>query len=76
MVQQKVHAGMYASASEVICAALRLMAERDPMQSINLAQLRQQIQDGLDIGDAVDWDAKHTKRAGRANRAAKSIDAQ
>ena len=47
-VQQKVATGMYNSASEVIREALRLMAEKDSEQSLKLAALRADIQQGVD----------------------------
>lgn len=46
-VKQKVEGGMYNSASEVIREALRLLEERDALQSIKLEALRQDINQGL-----------------------------
>ena len=51
-VQQKVASGMYNSASEVMREALRLMAEKDAMQSIKLESLRNDIQQGLSALDS------------------------
>lgn len=42
------------------------------MRAARLAQLRQEIQDGLDSGPTVAWDAEARKRAGCAKRKAKS----
>ncbi|SFM30132.1 MULTISPECIES: type II toxin-antitoxin system ParD family antitoxin [Rugamonas] len=72
MVRQKVVSGLYTSASEVVREALRLMEEKDQLRAARLAQLRQEIQDGLDSGPAVAWDAEALKHAGRARRKAKS----
>ena len=46
-VKQKVASGLYASASEVIREALRLMEEQDQTRAVKLEQLRQDIRDGL-----------------------------
>ncbi|MFC0132382.1 type II toxin-antitoxin system ParD family antitoxin [Massilia eurypsychrophila] len=72
MVRQKVTSGLYASASEVVREALRLMDERDQLRLARLEQLRQEIQKGLDSGPAVEWNSEEVKAAGRARRAAKS----
>jgi antitoxin ParD1/3/4 len=63
-VQQKVATGMYNSASEVIREALRLMAEKDAEQSLKLATLRADIQQGLDsvaAGQAGVFDPEQIK---------------
>ncbi|MET0026854.1 MAG: type II toxin-antitoxin system ParD family antitoxin [Candidatus Thiodiazotropha sp.] len=46
-VKQKVAGGMYSSVSEVIREALRLLEERDALQSMKLEALRQDIIQGL-----------------------------
>ncbi len=71
MVREKVASGLYTSASEVVREALRLMDEKDRMRAAKLAQLRQDVQEGLDSGPATTWDAEAIKQAGRAKRAAK-----
>lgn len=71
MVRQKVTSGLYTSASEVVREALRLMDEKDQLREAKLDQLRQEIQEGLDSGPAVEWNPDEVKRAGRARRAAK-----
>ncbi len=42
------------------------------LRAARLAQLRQEIQKGLDSGPAVAWDVGALKSAGRAKRKAKS----
>ena len=64
MVWQKVVSGLYTSASEVVREALRLMEEKDRLLAARLAQLRQDIQEGLDSGPAVAWDVEELKTAG------------
>jgi antitoxin ParD1/3/4 len=71
MVRQKVASGLYTSASEVVREALRLMDERDQLRVAKFGQLRQAMQEGLDSGPAVTWDADEVKSAGRTRRAAK-----
>lgn len=71
MVRQKVTSGLYTSASEVVREALRLMDEKDRLQAAKLAQLRQDIREGLESGPATAWDGEHVKREGRARRVAK-----
>lgn len=73
MVREKVASGLYASASEVVREALRLMEEKDQLRMTKLDQLRKNIQEGLDSGPAVAWDADEVKRAGRARRAVKDM---
>jgi putative addiction module CopG family antidote len=46
-IRQKVASGMYNSASEAMWEALRLMAEKDAVQSIKLGALRNDIQHRL-----------------------------
>lgn len=71
IVRQKVISGAYTSASEVVREALWLLDENDRLRLAELTQLRQDIQEGLDSGSAMAWDATETKREGRAMRAGK-----
>jgi antitoxin ParD1/3/4 len=66
MVRQKVASGHYSSASEVVREALRLMEREDQIQAAKLAQLRHDIQDGLNSGSAGQLDVGAIKRRGRA----------
>lgn len=52
LVKQKVSDGLYNSASEVIREALRLMEERDQLQSLKLRALKDEISLGLESLDA------------------------
>jgi antitoxin ParD1/3/4 len=57
LVKRKVDSGLYNSSSEVVREALRLLEERDRLQEMRLAELRQEIQiglDQLDRGEGVD----------------------
>lgn len=48
------------------------LEEKDQMRAARLAQLRQEIQDGLDSGPTVALDVAALKGASRAKRKAKS----
>ncbi|MBN3874629.1 MAG: type II toxin-antitoxin system ParD family antitoxin [Nostoc sp.] len=52
-VQSQVESGMYTSATEVIREGLRLLKEQDTLKEIRLAQLRQEIQQGIDSGEST-----------------------
>lgn len=65
MVRQKVAGGLYNNASEVVRDALRLMEERDRLQAAKIEALRQDIQAGLDSGQADVLDIEDIKRRGR-----------
>ncbi len=67
-VQQKVSSGLYYSASEVIREGLRLLKEREQLQQIRLQELRQDIQAGLDSGEATTLDVQEIKTKARQRR--------
>ena len=50
-IAEKMESGLYASASEVVREGLRLLFETDALQDRQLAQLRADIQVGLDQAD-------------------------
>ncbi len=52
-VQSQVESGIYTSASEVIRKGLRLLKEQDTLKEIRLAELRQEIQQGIDSGEST-----------------------
>ncbi len=72
LVRAKVAAGLYASASEVVREALRLMDEQDRLRAAKLEQLRIEIRQGLNSGPSKAWSAEDAKREGRARRARKA----
>jgi antitoxin ParD1/3/4 len=49
-IQQKFKSGQYASASEVVCEALLLLAQQERLSSAQLAQLREDVEAGLASG--------------------------
>lgn len=72
LVRAKVSSGMYNSASEVVREALRLLEREDQMRAAALAQLRQDIREGLESAPAGELDADAIKRRGRKRLAPKS----
>jgi len=54
LVRQRVESGDYASASEVVRAALRLLRDQEELRSIQLEELRRKVAEGLDAADRGD----------------------
>ena len=57
LIHDKVNRGPYASASEVVQEALRLLEERDQDRDLRIRELRNKIDQGLaslERGEAVD----------------------
>src|SRR5437879_1923693 len=65
IVRQKIASGKYASANEVVSEALRLLDERDQIDSVRLDNLCREIHDGVNSGDSVNWNSADIKKAGR-----------
>ncbi len=65
MVKRKVSSGRYGSASEVVREALRLLEERDHIQTMRLEELRAEIKKGLESGTATPLDIGAIKARGR-----------
>jgi antitoxin ParD1/3/4 len=69
MVQEKVASGMYSSASEVIREGLRLLKERDMLQTVKLQELRTEIRKGIDSGEPTLLDIEAVIRRGQERMA-------
>ena len=52
-IKTQLESGRYSSASEIVRDALRLMEEREQLRQVQLEQLRQQIQAGIDSGPSI-----------------------
>lgn len=58
LVSAKVESGLYNSASEVIREGLRLLNERDELHRLRLAELKKEVQSGvnaLKAGDFIEY---------------------
>jgi len=66
LVREKVAGGLYNNASEVVRDALRLMEERDRLNTAKLDALRQDIVKGLNSGPSEELDGEDIKARGRA----------
>jgi antitoxin ParD1/3/4 len=72
LVRSKVASGLYASASEVVREALRLMDELDRLRATKLEQLRDGIRQGLSSGPSKAWSAEDAKCQDRVRRTRKA----
>jgi antitoxin ParD1/3/4 len=76
-INGKVQSGMYHSASEVIREGLRLLKEKEELHQQKLAELRREIQIGIDQADRgevspfTEETLKEAKAKGRERLAAK-----
>lgn len=67
-IKQKVASGMYNSVSEVVREAIRLLEERDRLQTMKLEAMKVDIQQGLDSlerGQGKPLDMEQIKARGR-----------
>jgi antitoxin ParD1/3/4 len=72
LVKDKVHSGMYHSASEVIRAGLRLLKDQDQLYAIRLAELRKEVAIGVeqaDRGQTAPLDMQEIKAKARSRKA-------
>jgi antitoxin ParD1/3/4 len=70
-VQEKVASGLYASASEVIRDALRILEEHDRVKAAKLEMLRKELQKGLnerDNGEGIPLDMEEIKKEAKARK--------
>ncbi len=71
-VRAKVETGRYASSSEVVREALRLLERHDREEAERLAALREAWRAGVDSGDAGELDLAALKEEARRRLAAKA----
>lgn len=65
LVKRKVESGLYNSASEVMREALRLMEEQDRIRDFKIAELRKEIQAGIESGGFTEFNAQDTIARGK-----------
>ena len=69
-LKEVVATGAYASASEIMREALRDWEEKQVRKQEQLARLRKMLQDSIDSGPGIPFDAEGIKRRGRERLAA------
>ncbi|MGZ8246328.1 MAG: type II toxin-antitoxin system ParD family antitoxin [Methylomagnum sp.] len=52
-IRSQLDSGRYASASEVVRDALRLLEEQEELRRIHVEQIRRQVQEGRDSGASI-----------------------
>lgn len=70
-VRDLVATGRYASASEVMRDALRLLEDAEILRDTRTEELKRLIQEGLNSGESEPWDVEEIKAEGRRRLAAK-----
>lgn len=70
-VRSQVESGRYASASEVMRDALRLLEEEQIVRDIGNEELRRLIQEGLESGDAGVLDMEEVIEEAKRRKAAR-----
>ncbi len=68
-ISTKVASGLYQSASEVIREGLRLLKDQDGLREIRVNELRQQIQAGIDSGQAQPLNIEDAIKRGKKRHA-------
>ena len=51
LIHERVRSGRYTSASEVVREALRLLADRDELRELRMAEIRAKVAEGLESLD-------------------------
>jgi len=55
-IRQQVESGRYASASEIVREALRLLETRERLREIELEEYREKIREGMESGPGIQAD--------------------
>ena len=71
-IDAKVESGGFATASEVVREALRLLQEQDLLRAAKLDELRREVRRGLESGHSKEWNAADLKAKARSKRASKT----
>ena len=73
LLQNKLATGLYESVNEILQEALRLLEERDQLYELQLTNLRNEIQQGINSGEATPLDIEAIKTRGRIRLAQQKI---
>jgi antitoxin ParD1/3/4 len=73
LLQNKLATGLYESANEILQEALHLLEERDQLYELQLKNLRNEIQQGINSGEATALDIEAIKTRGRIRLAQQRI---
>jgi antitoxin ParD1/3/4 len=65
LLQNKLATGLYESVNEILQEALRLLEERDQLYELQLKNLHNEIQQGINSGEATPLDIEAIKTRGR-----------
>lgn len=52
-IKAQIESGRYSNASDIVRDALRLLEEREQLRQLQIDQLKQQIQQGIDSGPGI-----------------------
>lgn len=64
-IRQQIESGRYASASEVVRAALRLLEGRERLRQIELEEYREKIREGMESGPGIPADEVFARLAAK-----------
>jgi antitoxin ParD1/3/4 len=73
LLQNKLATGLYESVNEILQEALRLLEERDQLYELQLTNLRNEIQQGINSGEATPLNIEAIKTRGRIRLAQQKI---
>lgn len=73
LLQNKLATGLYESVNEILQEALGLLEERDQLYELQLTNLRNEIQQGINSGEATPLDIEAIKTRGRIRLAQQKI---
>ncbi len=73
VLKNKLASGLYETANDIIQEALSLLEERDLLYELQLKKLREEIQQGIDSGEATPLDIEAIKARGRSRLAKQAV---
>ncbi len=73
LLQNKLATGLYESVNEILQEALHLLEERDQLYELQITNLRNEIQQGINSGEATPLDIEAIKTRGRIRLAQQKV---